>query len=285
MKEAMYGLKAQENRVRCQLCPHRCTIDPGEMGICRARKNVDGTLYSMNYGYIASLSLDPIEKKPLKRFRSGSLILSAGTYGCNLKCAFCQNWSIAHSTPETVECTPAGLVDQALKLLPQGNIGIAYTYNEPSIWYEFVLETARLAKEKGLCNVLVTNGFIEPEPLRQLIPYLDAMNIDVKAFTPEFYLRVCKGSLEAVRKTVEFAVSRCHVEITTLIIPGMNDSMEEIDRLAAWLASLSQDIPLHLTRFFPNYRMSDLTPTPVSILQEAEKVASRHLRYVYLGNV
>ena len=183
MKQAMYYEKIEDLKVHCFLCPHNCVIKPDSSGICRARKNVSGDLFSINYGEIASLSLDPIEKKPLNRFHPGSFILSAGTFGCNLKCSFCQNWSIAQEKPNTVNISPSHLVEKAIELKTENNIGIAYTYNEPSIWYEFIYETSGIAKEEGLYNVLVTNGFISEEPLRKLLPFIDAMNIDVKAYT------------------------------------------------------------------------------------------------------
>lgn len=284
-KIAMYYEKRDDGRVHCYLCPHNCVIKPEGLGVCRARKNIEGELYSMNYGKVASVSLDPIEKKPLYRFHPGSYILSAGTFGCNLKCSFCQNWTIAHLEPELAEMTPHQLADKAYALKREGNIGIAYTYNEPSIWYEFIYDTSRLVKEKGLYNVLVTNGFITPEPLEELLPFIDAMNIDVKGYTQGFYHDICKGGLEDVKRTVEIAAPRCHVEITTLVIPGLNDSREEIGKLAHWLSSISEDIPLHLSRFFPQYQMRDVPPTPVDTLKNARDEALKHLKYVYLGNV
>jgi len=281
----MYYEKTEDRNVRCLLCPHRCIIKPGGLGTCRARKNVDGDLYSLNYGKITSISLDPIEKKPLNRFHPGSRILSVGTFGCNLKCSFCQNWGIAHENPQTLEVTPGQVVEKALETRNDRNIGIAYTYNEPSIWYEFVYETSRLAKEHNLANVLVTNGFIGEEPLKNLLPYVDAMNIDVKAFTEKFYKDICKASIPNVKSTVETAAPKCHVEVTTLVIPGLNDSMQEIEELSKWLASISNEIPLHLSRFFPAYRMRDRQPTPVDTLLSARDVARRHLKYVFVGNV
>lgn len=339
MKEALYYEKLDNGRVRCLLCPHRCMLPPGRTGFCRVRRNRGGTLYSLNYSCAASVALDPIEKKPLYHFHPGSLILSAGTFGCNFKCSWCQNWTIAHgddriaasgdkavsatrqnkegtgneTAPEfdntgsdcesqddpdlggisassydwrnAVELTPEGLAGLATEYARMGSIGVAYTYNEPTVWYEFVLETSRLVKEQGLVNVLVTNGFIAAEPLNELLEYTDAMNIDVKAFTEEFYNRYCKGSLEDVKKTVELAAHRCHVEITTLIIPGLNDSPEETGRLAEWLSGIDPDIVLHLTRFFPGYHLTDIGPTPRSTLEKARESALLHLKYVYLGNV
>ncbi|HOJ11185.1 MAG TPA: radical SAM protein, partial [Clostridiales bacterium] len=208
------------------------------------------------------------------------------TFGCNLKCSFCQNWTIAHDIPESFEITPSRLVQETEKNVSEGNIGIAYTYNEPSIWYEFVYETSKLIKGKGLLNVLVTNGFINSEPLENLMPYIDAMNIDVKAFNSSFYKDVCKGdgALEYIKSTIEQASQKCHLEVTTLVIPELNDSMDEIGELAKWLASISKDIVLHLSRYFPNYRMNK-PATPLKTLNAAAEKASHYLRYVYLGNV
>jgi pyruvate formate lyase activating enzyme len=284
-KEAMYYDTIEGNKVHCSLCPHNCVIRDGDLGACRARKNNAGSLCSLNYGKISSISLDPIEKKPLNRFRPGSLILSAGSFGCNMKCSFCQNWSIAHANPHMICTSPHSLADKVLETRSIGNIGLAYTYNEPAIWYEFVYETSKLVKGYGLVNVLVTNGFINEEPLINLLPFIDAMNIDVKAFTASFYKGICKASLDNVKKTVEIAAQKCHVEVTTLVIPDLNDDMEEIDRMARWLAGISPDIPLHLSRFFPNYKMTDRQPTPVATLARAKEKALEHLKYVYLGNV
>lgn len=284
-KEAYYYEKCDNKEVHCLLCPHGCRIKPGNAGVCRVRKNIDGLLYSLNYGRIASISVDPIEKKPLYHFHPGSSILSAGTFGCNLKCSFCQNWSIAQNEPETIGISPGQLVQKAIGAEKYGSIGIAYTYNEPSIWYEFVLDTAKIAKEKGLVNVLVSNGFINLEPLRELLSFIDAMNIDVKAFTASFYKKICQGSLEHVKASVAEAASHCHVEVTTLVIPGLNDSFGEIEELAEWLSSISDEIPLHLSRFFPNYLMTDIGPTPVETLKIARSHALKHLKHVHLGNV
>ncbi len=284
-KQAMHYKKIENEKVQCFLCPQNCVIAPGKLGVCMARRNIDGELHSMNYGKVTSIALDPIEKKPLYRFYPGKLILSAGTFGCNLKCSFCQNWTIAHDEPDTFEITPSRLVEQAEKYIHQGNIGIAYTYNEPSIWYEFVYETSILAREKGMVNILVTNGFINKEPLEDLLPFIDAMNIDMKAFNRSFYKDICKGSLENIKETVEIASNKCHVEVTTLVIPGLNDSMEELEDMARWLASVSSEITLHLSRFFPNYRMGEVPPTPIETLYQARDIAIKYLKYVYLGNV
>lgn len=282
MKEAMYYEKQHDKRVSCYLCPHNCNIKDGGRGACRVRKNEGGILYTMNYDRIAAIAMDPIEKKPLYHFYPGSYILSAGTIGCNLKCSFCQNYHIAQEEAPTEEITSYNLVEIAEN--QKLNLGIAYTYNEPSIWYEFVFDTAKLARGRGLKNVMVTNGFISEEPLKELLPYIDAMNIDVKGFTEKYYKDVCKGLLGPVKKTVEIASEKCHLEVTTLVVPDLNDSIEEIGEIARWLASLNMDIPLHLSRYFPNYKLSK-DPTPVSVLFDARDEAKKYLNYVYVGNV
>lgn len=287
-KEAMFYEKLDGHRVHCGLCPHNCVIPRDGRGICGVRKNTEGTLYSLNYGEISSIGVDPIEKKPLHRFHPGSYILSVGSVGCNLKCPFCQNHSIARVKPEEIHTCHAGsdeIVAKAVSLRKEGNIGIAYTYNEPSIWYEFVYETAMKAKEKDLLNVLVTNGYISREPLEQLLPYIDAMNIDLKAFNNRFYKELVKGGLEEVKETIKRSARHCHVEVTTLIIPDWNDSVEEMKEMGKWLASLSPDLPLHLSRYFPKYEMTDKPQTPLNTLTELKRIAERYLNHVYLGNV
>lgn len=283
MKEALFFERTENGMVHCFLCPHHCRIAPGRAGTCRVRKNIDGTLYSANYAKVSSWGMDPIEKKPLYHFFPGSWIFSVGSFGCNFRCKFCQNWQIAQLTEvPTEEISAEELVNVASR--QKDNIGIAYTYNEPTIWYEYVIECARLAREKGLKNVLVTNGFIEKEPLEKLLPFIDAMNIDVKAYTEDFYTDITFGKLSPVKRTVEIAQKSCHVEITTLLIPGMNDGEDEVEALAKWLASLRKDIPLHLTRYFPNFKL-DLPPTPVETIRRARKIAMKYLDYVYTGNV
>lgn len=281
MREAMYYHK-QDKGVRCGLCPKNCMIDEGMAGFCRVRKARGDKLYAENYGLYSSYALDPIEKKPLYHFYPGSYIFSLGTWGCNFSCTFCQNWQIAQQNPETREITPGQAVEAAADIA--NNIGLAYTYSEPGVWYEFVLETSQLAHERGLKNVLVTNGFINPVPLAELLPHLDALNIDVKAFNENFYRKICGGGFSDVKRTVEAAAKVCHVEITTLLIPGLNDSREEIAAMAAWLSGISPDIPLHFSRYFPNYKL-DVPPTPLPTLQMALMEATKHMRYVYIGNV
>jgi len=265
---------------------HQCRLKPGQWGVCRARKNENGELVCKNYGQVSSLALDPIEKKPLRRFYPGSKILSVGSYGCNLRCPFCQNHEISMSGDrelETAEVSPETLAGKALELRPYGNIGVAYTYNEPLIGYEYVLDCAALVHERGLVNVLVTNGTIEEAPWRALLPLIDAANIDLKGFTPEWY-RKLGGDLETVKRSISLAAGQCHVEVTTLLIPGENDSEEEIRNLAQWLASVDRNIPLHLSRFFPRYRMMDKTPTLVERVYRLADVAREYLPFVYTGN-
>ena len=273
-------------KTRCELCFHHCALDEGQTGLCRARACQDGKIVSLNYGKLTSLALDPIEKKPLRRFHPGSLILSVGSFGCNLRCPFCQNHEISlagDSGIPTVEVSPEQLAAKAAELVPQGNIGVAYTYNEPLIGYEYVQNCAALVHEQGMINVLVTNGTVEEEPWRALLPLIDASNIDLKGFTPAWY-RQLGGNLETVKRSIALAAERCHVEVTTLLIPGENDSEEEIRELARWLASISSEIPLHLSRFFPRYRMLDRPPAPVEQVCRLAETARRYLSYVYTGN-
>ena len=284
LHKAKYYEKRDDGTVMCGLCPHNCVIKDGGCGICRVRKNLAGELYACAYGEIASLALDPIEKKPLNLFFPGSLILSVGSYGCNFGCKFCQNYSISQQTPRCKQISPSQLVGLALETKSRGNIGIAYTYNEPLTSFEYVLDCSRLAKQNNLKNVAVTNGFINDEPMRELLPFIDAMNIDLKAFTDDFYRNLCGGSLEPVKNTILLCAKSCHVEVTTLVIPGYNDSEAEVEAIASFIASISPGIPLHLSRHHPDYKM----PSPASIgrerLFELALIAKRHLKYVFCGN-
>jgi len=270
----------------CGICPHHCAIEEGKTGLCRARANHNGKIICENYGKVTSIALDPVEKKPLKHFYPGRKILSVGSYGCNLNCMFCQNSSISmadRNTCEFEEITPHELVHYAIEYKSHGNIGIAYTYNEPLIGYEFILDCAKLVKQQDMKNVIVTNGYICREPLSDLIIYIDAMNIDLKAFTERFYKKI-RGDLETVKKNIEFCARRCHVEVTTLIIPGENDSDEEIKQLSSWLASVNPEIPLHITRFFPRWHMMDREATPVETVYRLADIARNNLHHVYEGN-
>jgi pyruvate formate lyase activating enzyme len=286
MREALYWQEGTtKNSVNCLLCPQMCVIAQDKKGFCRVRQNLEGRLYTLNYGKCSSYGMDPIEKKPLYHFYPGSYIFSVGTFGCNMGCGFCQNWRIAHGEPDTIDISPEKLVEIASgDFQSRRSIGIAYTYSEPFMWYEFIRDTAPLARQAGLKNVLVTNGFINPEPLSELLPFIDAMNIDVKGFNEKYYNHTCAGNLEPVLRTVEKANSNCHVEVTTLLVTGLNDSEEEISALADWLAGVNKDIPLHLSRYFPNYKM-ELPPTPLATMERAREIAQQKLKYVYLGNV
>jgi pyruvate formate lyase activating enzyme len=240
-------------------------------------------LYAANFGRVSALALDPIEKKPLYHFHPGTMILSVGTVGCNLHCQFCQNWQLAQEEVETEEISPANLAALALRLQAKGNIGIAYTYSEPLVWFDYLLETAKRAHRQGLKNVLVTNGFCNPEPLRELLPYLDAVNLDLKG--PDlFYQKRCAGHLGPVQNTARLLAGRVHLEVTSLLIPGENDHSEQIKALVRFLAELNPKLPLHFSRYFPHYRL-DIPPTSLPTLEEAYILAREELSYVYLGNI
>lgn len=275
-----------ESLLRCPVCPHHCTLAEGQYGCCRARKREQNSIVSVNYGKITSLMLDPIEKKPLRRFYPGSMILSIGTFGCNLACPFCQNHEISMAGQADVpwrEITPVQLAALAEAYRSHGNTGIAFTYNEPLVGYEFVRNTARLVHERGMKNVMVTNGFAELPVLEKLLPYIDAMNIDLKGFTDAYYQKL-GGNLETVKAFIARAARDCHVELTTLIVPGENDGEDEMEAEAKWIASLDADIPLHVTRFFPQYRMTDRGPTKVETVYRLRDIAGTYLSHVYTGN-
>lgn len=274
------------SKLICEVCPHHCALDSGQTGICRARSNVGDRIIPINYGQITALALDPIEKKPLNNFFPGSNILSVGSFGCNFRCLFCQNHRISMADvkkAQTQKITVDELAELALSCRPKGNIGIAYTYNEPLVGYEFVRDCAKEVKAKGLKNVVVTNGYICETPLLEILPLIDAFNIDLKTFQEDLYRRF-GGELEIVKRSIELASAACHVEVTTLIIPGENDSEEEMTSLAKWLASVRSDIPLHISRFFPNYKMQDKAPTPVKQIYRLADIAREYLQYVYEGN-
>ena len=295
---------------KCEVCFRHCDIKEGGIGFCGARTCVNGIVTAQNYGRITGFALDPIEKKPLARFMPGSRILSVGSYGCNLRCPFCQNsdisWSdlaLSYSKMSSSEieedemqgivfCSPEELASTAEKYVPVGNIGVAFTYNEPMIGYEFVRDTAKLVKERGMKNVLVSNGTAELDVLEEILPYIDAMNIDLKGFTDEYYRDVLGGDRQMVMDFIERAVQDCHVELTTLIIPGENDSEEEMRSLTSWVASLKdregnvigKSIPLHISRFFPRFHMTDRSATEVRKVYRLAEAASETLEYVYTGN-
>lgn len=269
-------------KIACDLCPQRCRINEGAHGICLGRVNRDGTLHARNFGECVSVGMDPIEKKPLYHVCPGRSVLSIACNGCNLRCDFCQNWSISQAPARTTSVPPDQLVKLALE---SESFGIAYTYTEPLIWFEYLLEAGALAREHGLMNVLVTNGIVNEAPLKELLPLVDAMNIDLKSMRPEFYRTYCHvDGLEAVRRTTELAAAESFIEITNLKIPGLNDSEEETRQLVDFVAGLSPSIPLHFSAYYPTYKMT-IERTPVATLERAWEIAREKLHYVYLGNV
>ena len=286
--EARYYLRLDDGSVECQLCPHHCHIANGRSGRCRSRWNHDGVLVSEVYAKPCSLAIDPIEKKPLYHFHPGTTCLSLACTGCNFRCLNCQNHDISQAAPDEVdyyELTPEQIVSFCLK---HHCPGIAYTYTEPLTYIEYVTDTARLAHEKGLWNILVTAGYVCQEPLAELLPYLDAANIDLKSFSDDIYQHVSGGHLQPVLDTI-LAMNKAGVwiELTNLVIPEVNDDMEMIRRMCEWIVSNGlAETPLHFSRFFPRYKMQDITPTPVQILKAAKQTAlDAGIKHVYLGNV
>lgn len=279
--------------VRCRVCPHECRLAEGQVGFCRARACHDGRVTCQSYGFLTSIAQDPIEKKPLADYLPGTTALSVGSYGCNLRCPFCQNWTISQCDRDharTRSMSPRQLVDLAWQLHQQDHdmVGLAYTYNEPLVGWEYVRDCSQLAHDAGLKNVLVSNGCAEPWVIDQLTGLVDAANIDLKGFSDEFY-RTCAGSLECVQKTIRTLAAEpsCHLEVTTLIVPGMNDTPQEMQRIAQWLAGLpvqGDPITLHVTRFFPRWHMTDRGPTPVQTVYQLADVARQYLERVRVGN-
>ena len=282
-------------KTTCTVCCHHCSLEEGKTGACGARSNRNGIIYPSNYGKLTALALDPIEKKPLSRFYPGSMILSVGSFGCSLRCPFCQNYEISMSCrdrnkkliPETADYTPRELCDLALDLRERGNIGIAFTYNEPLVGWEFVRDAAQLFHRYDMKTVLVSNGMASQEVLLEILPHIDAMNIDLKGFTPEFYRDFVGGDLQMVMDFIRTAADGCHLELTKLIIPEKNDSEEEMRRMAEWIASLrggdGRSIPLHVSRYFPRYRWT-APATPVKTVYRLAEAAGEILDYVYTGN-
>lgn len=286
-KKAMY-YKKDNGCVECNLCPRCCKLDNNRVGFCSARKAEDDELYSLNYGEVTSIALDPIEKKPLYHFKPGSKIISVGSFGCNFKCGFCQNASISQNAAESQFIPAETLVKLALEYKKEGNIGIAFTYNEPTVWFEYIYDTINIIKEnekyKDIDVVLVSNGYINDDAFKLILPGISAVNIDLKAFSADFYRNVCKGEMEYVKNSIIEASKYCHVEITNLIIEGYNDDEEEIEALSKWLSSINKDIPLHLSRYFPAYKFKVKSTSPEKMLR-AYDIASNYLNYVYIGNM
>ncbi|MBQ9632524.1 MAG: AmmeMemoRadiSam system radical SAM enzyme [Lachnospiraceae bacterium] len=270
----------------CDTCFHHCALRDGQKGLCLSRKRQGESILPIGYGRISSLALDLIEKKPLYHFHPGRPIVSVGGLGCNLRCPFCQNSGISQSdNVPTRNLSPQELIAIAEEARTQyGNLGIAFTYNEPLINYEYIIDCGVLARKRDLCIVLVSNGTADPSVIRRLLPYVDAANIDLKGFSSDIYDRL-GGSFDSVKETIALCCRNWHVEITSLIVEGFNDSPSDMEQEARWIASLDSSIPLHITRSFPHYRMPDLTPTSPALMQEMKAIAERYLAYVHLGNL
>ncbi len=288
IKEGVLYDELPGNKVKCNVCAHRCTIAESKVGICGTRKNIKGRIHTLIYNTVSSEAVDPIEKKPLYHFLPGTLSYSLGTIGCNFRCLHCQNWNISQVSLEeayTKEITPEEAVRRALAA---GCSSISWTYNEPAIWHEYTYDSAVLAKKAGLKTIYVTNGYITPEALRRMASYLDAYRVDIKSFSDEFYKKVCGARLAPVLESTKLAKELgMHVETITLVIPGRNDSKEELAHIARWVHdNLGEDTPMHFTRFHPMHKMDHVAATPLSTLEMAHGIAKKEgMRFVYLGNV
>ena len=291
-KEAYLFKPLADRAVQCQTCEHFCALKPGELGKCGVRQNLDGVLNLLVYGDAVAVHVDPIEKKPLFHFMPGAKALSVGTYGCNFRCPFCQNWQIsqerdpdARDRSRQRNYSPEALVDTCRREhIPV----IAYTYNEPTVFFEYAYDTARLAHEHGIKNVYVSNGYMSRATLDMIEPYLDGINVDLKAFTDDFYREQCQARLEPVKRNIAYMARETDIwiEITTLLVPGLNDSDDELRAMAAWLAEVDPDMPWHISAFHPDFEMLDRPPTPPAALLRAFDIGKQAgLRYVYVGNV
>lgn len=295
VRDAKRGREVNLMKTTCQVCMHHCALDCGQTGICGVRRNESGVVICKNYGQVTSLALDPIEKKPLRMFYPKSRILSVGSFGCNLKCPFCQNheismqrWEVSVSRKDrgSVFMSPQELANKALECKPAGNIGVAFTYNEPLVGWEYVRDAAKLVKASGMKTVLVTNGTASIQVLEEILPYIDAMNIDLKGFQYGYY-RKLGGDFDTVKQFIIRAAAGCHIELTTLIVPGENDGQEQMEEEAKWIASIrpqGPSIPLHITRFFPRYHMAGRPATEVSVVYALAEIAGRYLEHVFVGN-
>ena len=274
----------KNDRIQCLICPHKCVIPEGKTGICRVRTVQNYQLMAINYAEVTSAAVDSIEKKPLYHFKPGKNILSLGSFGCNMTCSFCQNYEISQHRPksETMSIQELSTAIHSIK----NNAGIAYTYNEPLMWYEYVYDTAKALKRLNpdISVVVVTNGYINAEPLLKLLPYIDAMNIDLKGYSNQYYKKICGANLDPVLETIKLASQHVHVEITTLLVTDEFDALKEVEEISKFLASVNKDIPLHLSRYFPRYKMKN-EATNVEIMEQALQIAKKYLNYVYIGNV
>jgi len=279
--EAKFWKPLKNGEVQCELCPHFCRLKPGKAGICRIRRNIDGKLIATGYGETTSIAMDPIEKKPLFHFKPGNYVLSVAPNGCNFHCDWCQNWEISQSKVPTQHLTSDLLVTIALR---ERAAGIAFTYTEPLIWFEYIIDVAKIGRPKGVSMLAITNGYIEPEPLDELLPHIDAMNIDLKSMNPEAYRKFTGGKLESVLETIKQSAKKTHIEITFLMIPTLNDTEKEIRKLVDFVESVNPKIPLHLSRYYPSYKFN-VPPTSPEILINAYNIAKEKLSYVYIGNL
>jgi len=287
-KEALFYDKLENKAVQCRLCPRNCFIPSGKRGFCGVRENREGALYALSYGKLVALHIDPIEKKPLFHFLPGTKAFSIATAGCNLKCKFCQNWEISQKLPEEVNYEYIAPEDLVKKIRESGCNVIAYTYTEPTIFYEYMLETAKLARACGIKNVMHSSGYVNEKPLRELAKYMDAANIDLKGFSDDYYVKMSEGTLEPVLKSLKvLKEEKVHLEITNLVLPGYNDDNENVTKMCLWIKeNLGPETPLHFSRFWPLYKLAALNPTPLETLERARKIAQgAGLKYVYIGNM
>lgn len=278
--EAKY-YNVKNDHIECLMCPHFCSVKSDKWGICRGRKNIDGRLWATNYGETTSIAMDPIEKKPLYHFHPGSQILSIACNSCNMRCPFCQNWEISQAEVKT-QYIPPEILQKMMK--DHDSMGVAYTYTEPLMWFEYLTDAGKAIHEIGGKNILVTNGMINEDPLLELIPLIDAMNIDLKTMNPEVYKKTLKGDLAAVKNTIEIAHKNCHIEITNLLVTGLNDKKADIDSLIDYVSSIDPNIPLHFSRYYPNHNYTK-PPTAVKTIEYAYAKAREKLGYVYIGNL
>jgi pyruvate formate lyase activating enzyme len=285
---ASYWEPLDDDWVQCRLCPRECAVPPGGRGYCEVRENRGGTYYTLTFGNPCAVHVDPIEKKPFYHFLPTTTAFSIATAGCNLDCKFCQNWQISQSRPEELYNYPLGPEGVVEAAIGSGSRSIAYTYSEPTIFFEFMLATAKIARERGVRNVCHSNGYISEEPLRELCQYLDAADIDLKGFTEGYYADMAAGSLAPVLRSLRILREEgVHLELTTLVVPGRNDDPEDLSAMCRWIReNLGPDTPLHFSRFHPQHRLRNLPPTPVETLEEARRIALESgLRYVFIGNV
>lgn len=290
MHEAMLYEKLKDKKVRCRLCAHRCLILPEKTGVCGVRKNIDGTLYSLSYGRAIAANIDPIEKKPLFHFQPGTESFSLATAGCNFRCAFCQNWDISQLSKRYegefpgFDLSPEEIVKRALE---NNCASIAYTYTEPTVFFEYAYDTTKLAQAKRLKNVFVTNGYQTPETIEKMTGLIDAANIDLKSFRDKYYREICGARLEPVLEAIKLThKAGIWIELTTLVVPEENDSEEELTDIAEFIVEVDKNIPWHISRFHPDYEMTDSYPTPLETLEKAAVIGKKAgLNYIYLGNI